>query len=694
MCRKKDTRSREQIAADYRAKYAGDISKSQVQNSWWWGHMLYSWCNPILAVSRKTDFMQDMHFELRPENKIGHSVTKFQENWALAVKKNAAKILDAEFQIKKPMFLGGVIFKTYRCKILICFMMALIFSVAQYVNTIILYQSLKSLVIFDPKFPGEKREIMNFDIVIISELLGTLVAAKVILSIFQTKLSYELGLMGMEIRNILSSLIMRKALNKSIARDKEFPVGKLLNLVSSDAQKFSLVGQNAIDLTTLPIQIVLGVVILAWLMGNAVYPAIFVTVLIMFFNFTSGKAIRSIGIEIMGIKDRRMKIVNECFNNIEYVKMCASENYFLERICTEKKEELRNIGKIFTRVTWISVLNRLSPNLFLVTLIGFYAWYYDGEGLDVKTVFAAWQTYSTFAGPMGMFPFTAAGFLDMQVSGNRINEFLVSEEVNLKYITWTDNDANDDLAIVVKNGNFFWTDPKKEKFIADKKTYEDAIKKKKCCGAKPKFGEIQDGNSDSTKKSSSSAKKITMKQTITDTKFDKTLAEPLMGSQATEEDPNNDNGSLMLEEKSADTNMPKMNLKDINIQIKKGACIGIIGRVGSGKSSLLTSLFADMYEYDPGTYSTGQGQAREFNGSIATKQQSIYDPESLEDDLYAKPQVRVNGSVSYVSQQTWIQSITLKENILFYAEEDPIRYAEAIRYSAMEPDIEIMADGD
>jgi ATP-binding cassette subfamily C (CFTR/MRP) protein 1 len=284
--------------------------------------------------------------------------------------------------------------------------------------------------------------------------------------------------------------------------------------------------------------------------------------------------------------------------------------------------------------------------------------------------------------------------LDMQVSGNRINEFLVSEEVNLKYITWTDNDANDDLAIEVKNGNFFWTDPKKEKFIADKKTYEDALKKKKCCGAKPKFGEIQDGKSDSTKKSSSSAKKISMKQTITDTKFDKTLAEALMGSQATDEDPDNDNGSLMLEEKAVDTNMPKMNLKNINIQIKKGACIGIIGRVGSGKSSLLTSLFADMYEYDPGTYSTGQGQAREFNGSIATKQQSIYDPESLEDDLYAKPQVKVNGSVSYVSQQTWIQSITLKDNILFYAEEDPIRYAEAIRYSAMEPDIEIMADGD
>lgn len=297
-----------------------------------------------------------------------------------------------------------------------------------------------------------------------------------------------------------------------------------------------------------------------------------------------------------------------------------------------------------------------------------------------------------------MFPFTASGFLDMQVSGNRINEFLVSEEVNLEYITWTDNNANDDLAIEVKNGNFFWVDPKKEKFVADKKTYEDALKKKKCCGAKPKFGEIQDGKSDSTKKSSNSAKKINMMQTITESKIDKYLAEPLMGSdQATDEDLRSDHGSLMLEDKTADSkdsNMPKMNLKDINIQIKKGACIGIIGKVGSGKSSLLTSLFADMYEYNPSTYSTGLGQAREFNGSIATQQQSIYDPESLEDDLYAKPQVKVNGSVSYVSQQTWIQSITLKDNILFYEEEDPIRYAEAIRYSAMEPDIEIMADGD
>ena len=54
----------------------------------------------------------------------------------------------------------------------------------------------------------------------------------------------------------------------------------------------------------------------------------------------------------------------------------------------------------------------------------------------------------------------------------------------------------------------------------------------------------------------------------------------------------------------------------------------------------------------------------------------------------------VLGSVAYVSQGSWIQSGTIRDNILFGKAMDKIRYEEAIRACALDKDIEIFDYGD
>ena len=50
--------------------------------------------------------------------------------------------------------------------------------------------------------------------------------------------------------------------------------------------------------------------------------------------------------------------------------------------------------------------------------------------------------------------------------------------------------------------------------------------------------------------------------------------------------------------------------------------------------------------------------------------------------------------MSYVSQKSWIQNETVMDNILFGKPFEKQRYEDAIKYSAMEPDLKIMAEGD
>ena len=68
-------------------------------------------------------------------------------------------------------------------------------------------------------------------------------------------------------------------------------------------------------------------------------------------------------------------------------------------------------------------------------------------------------------------------------------------------------------------------------------------------------------------------------------------------------------------------------LSNINIRIPRGQLVMVVGAVGTGKSSLLSSLVGEMHRVD-GTAVVG-------------------------------------GSVAYCPQSAWIQNTTLRENITF-----------------------------
>jgi ABC-type bacteriocin/lantibiotic exporter with double-glycine peptidase domain len=101
----------------------------------------------------------------------------------------------------------------------------------------------------------------------------------------------------------------------------------------------------------------------------------------------------------------------------------------------------------------------------------------------------------------------------------------------------------------------------------------------------------------------------------------------------------------------------KLNLKNINIKIPKGKCIGLIGKVGAGKSSLLSCLTGELYTM----YNT---------------------------------RVNICGDMSYVSQKAWISSKNIRDNIVFEREFDEQRYNDSIKYSCMEEDLKILENGD
>ncbi|KAL3283215.1 hypothetical protein HHI36_006364 [Cryptolaemus montrouzieri] len=97
-------------------------------------------------------------------------------------------------------------------------------------------------------------------------------------------------------------------------------------------------------------------------------------------------------------------------------------------------------------------------------------------------------------------------------------------------------------------------------------------------------------------------------------------------------------------------------LFNINLEVKPMDKIAIIGTVGSGKSSLLNIILQEL----PVT----QGQ------------------------------MKINGTISYASQEPWLFKGSIRQNILFGRTMDPIKYKDVIRVCALQKDFEMFPFGD
>lgn len=97
-------------------------------------------------------------------------------------------------------------------------------------------------------------------------------------------------------------------------------------------------------------------------------------------------------------------------------------------------------------------------------------------------------------------------------------------------------------------------------------------------------------------------------------------------------------------------------MSNINLEVKKGSLVMVVGSVGSGKSSLLYGIIGEM---------------RKVSGNVT-----------------------INGSIAYCSQQAWIQNATLRDNITFGKPFDKQKYQQVIKTCALEKDLDILTYGD
>ncbi|OBS72815.1 hypothetical protein A6R68_12622 [Neotoma lepida] len=109
-------------------------------------------------------------------------------------------------------------------------------------------------------------------------------------------------------------------------------------------------------------------------------------------------------------------------------------------------------------------------------------------------------------------------------------------------------------------------------------------------------------------------------------------------------------------------------IRDVNLDIKPGQLVAVVGTVGSGKSSLIAAMLGEMENVH------GHVTIQVSGNVVETS-----DP---------------NGTTAYVPQQSWIQNGTIRDNILFGSEFNEKKYQQVLEACALLPDLEILPGGD
>ncbi|XP_037925199.1 multidrug resistance-associated protein 4-like isoform X2 [Hermetia illucens] len=420
---------------------------------------------------------------------------------------------------------------------------------------------------------------------------------------------------GMRIRVAVCSLIYRKALRLSRTALGQTAPGKVVNLLSNDVSRFDLVSIFVNAMWSAPLLTIIIAVMLYLEIGYSGLIGMIVIAFVVFLQSYTGKLSSKFRYQTAIRTDERVRFMDEIISGIQVIKMYAWEKPFARIISFARQVELKVVRKnTHVRALYMTFnlfTTRAAIFITIMTLV------LSGGDVSATKVFVVTSYYNILSGIMSqMFVRGVAEMAEAFVSFKRLQTFLDYEEkeVNKKDFLnqfGMNGDAGDKvkengvetlgkgIALQLKHATAKWSAPDPN---SNKHSYE-------------------------TKKKTKQSKKL------------KKLAKKNGNTPAPEADHND-----------------RLTLDDVSIDFKKGKLIGIIGAVGSGKSSLLQVILEEL------PLKTGSATCP--------------------------------GKISYACQEPWVFSGTVRQNILFGQEMEKIRYDSVVKACALIKDFEQFPEGD
>jgi len=302
-------------------------------------------------------------------------------------------------------------------------------------------------------------------------------------------------------------------------------------------------------LITTPCELTLGLFLLSRQLGWALVPGIMVFAIIAPLQARMAAFMTGFQETKLEFMDARLRLMSEILSNIKIVKLYGWEDAFRGKVNDVRTKELQAEKMLATIRALLTIV--FSSVTLLMGLASFSTFaYIGGPGfthgkLTPQVVFVSINLFAMISRPLGMITHMVRQTIMVQVANRRIQRFLLLEEIDTTMVehlprptadrTGSKSRKEEFSAIEIQGATFAWE--KQERPAIEPESESNDSKKY--------AGERQPLLSGS---SSSSA----------------TPLHPV--------------------------------LSDINLSIPDGSLTTIVGRIGQGKSSLLSAIMGEMYK--------------------------------------------------------------------------------------------------
>ncbi|BGP58188.1 hypothetical protein JCM8202v2_005849 [Rhodotorula sphaerocarpa] len=486
--------------------------------------------------------------------------------------------------------------------------------------------------------PGYEAQPIGVGIGLAFGLWGMQIVASLCLHSF----FYHSAGSGVLIRATLIAALYRKAMKLSGKARTVVTNGRLVNHIGTDCSRIDFCAGFFHMSWTAPITLIVIMVILLVQIGASCLTGLAFLLIMIPPQSWVMKKMFGFRRKAMVFTDKRARLIGELLSGMRVLKFFAWEIPYLGKLHEYRSAELAKIRKLLIARAGTTGVAMSLPTL--ATVIAFVTYANTGHSITAAKIFTSLTLFQLVRMPLMMLPMSLSTITDAKNALNRLTEVLLAEERETAF----EVDRSAKYAVTVEDADFQWESPPPDTAPKSKKEAAQLAAKAKA-NAKTAKKEKKE------KKQREKAAKTQLKLAENNAPLDPEVAEN--SGEAPADVPDTDAiGKESSADDAAEKEVEPMQLRGVNLQIPYGQLCAIVGSVGSGKSSLLNALVGEM---------------KRNRGRVA-----------------------FGGSIAYAAQQAWMQSCSLKANVLFGRPYDEARYRRVIHDACLEPDIEMLPHGD
>ncbi|XP_058743551.1 ABC transporter C family member 8-like [Vicia villosa] len=396
--------------------------------------LIFSWINSLLGLGYSKPLDLEEIPSLVSEDDANMAYQKFVHAWESLVRERTKNNT-------KSLVLWSIVRTYLKENILIAFY-GLIRTISVVVSPLILY----AFVNYSYRTEADLRKGLS--------IVGILIVTKVCESLFQRHWFFNSRRSGMKMRSALMVAVYRKQLKLSSSARARHSAGEIVNYIAVDAYRMGEFPWWFHIAWTSALQLVLSIGILFGVVGIGALPGLVPLLICGFLNVPFARILQNCQSQFMIAQDERLRTTSEILNSMKIIKLQSWEEKFKNLVESLRDREFIWLSKVQILNAFSSFLYWMSPTVVsAVVFLGCAVT--KSAPLNAETIFTVLATLRNMGDPVKMVPQALSIMIQVKVSFDRLNNFLLDEELNnddseRKHKQWLVN------AVEIQDGNFIW----------------------------------------------------------------------------------------------------------------------------------------------------------------------------------------------------------------------------------------------